>query len=312
MASLTVVAPGLLTSVQDLGRWGHQALGVPVAGPMDSWSHRRANQLVGNPPDAATLEVTLRGPRLQCEGGVTVAVVGAVCDLRVDDCPVSSGQPIPIPDGGLLDIGTCRLGTRAYLAVAGGIDVPGVLGSRATHLVCGMGGIEGRALRTGDRLPVGRPPGRPVARPVATGDGPRLPDAECTVRVLPGPQRDWFDDETWAQLLGAPFLVSPASNRMGYRLQGAALPRSRQDELLSEPVAMGAIQVPGGGDPLLLMADCQTMGGYPKIATVIAADLPLAGQLGPGQRVRFAVCTRADALAALIRMERGLLSGEPA
>lgn len=313
MAAFEVLHPGLLTTVQDLGRWGHQALGVPVAGPMDVVSHRMANQLVRNTPLAATLEVTMLGPRLRCVGAVTIAVAGAEFDVRVDGQPIRTGCAWSLPDGAVLAFGPRRAGTRAYLAVAGGIDTPVVLGSRATHLVCGMGGVEGRALRAGDRLPIGQTaPGQVLPAGASWRDEARaLPGGTCTLRILPGPQRAWFTDAAWAALLEGPYQLAPASNRMGYRLQGPTLGRAREGELLSEPVAMGAVQVPGSGDPLLLMAECQTMGGYPKIAVVIAADLPAAGQLAPGDTVQFAACSRSDAMAALIRRERALLREEP-
>jgi antagonist of KipI len=306
--AVEVMRPGLLTSVQDAGRWGHQALGVPVSGAMDTASLRRANGLVGNADGDAALEITLLGPRLRALGDLTVAVAGARFELDVDGHTVPGSGAFPLSAGAVLTFGRRTWGARAYLAVAGGIDVPPVLGSRSTHLVSKMGGLEGRALRTGDLVPVGHRPdtrrAAAAAPPAVAFDQTRGP---CTLRVVPGPQQEWFSAAALDTLLSATFAVSARSDRMGYRLDGPALAASRPEELVSEPVPFGAIQVPPGGAPILLMADRQTAGGYPKIATVIAADLPAAGQLAPADPVRFAVCTLAEALAALIASERALL-----
>jgi len=308
--ALTVLRPGLLTTVQDLGRWGHQAVGVPVAGAMDSYSLRLANGLVGNPEGAAALEVTLLGPTLRAEVPLVIAAAGAIFDLQVDDRPVLHGAPVDLPAGSVLRVLERRAGARAYLAVAGGIETPVVLGSRATHLVSRMGGVDGRALVAGDVLPLGeaspRLPRRATRSPLPiAAPGPRR------LRVLLGPQDEWFTTAAVDALLGGTFTVSTQSDRMGFRLDGPALTRRRDGELVSEPVAFGGIQVPTGGPPILLMADRQTAGGYPKIATVITADLPLAGQLAPGEPVRFLACTRAEARSALISRERDLLRALP-
>lgn len=305
--SLVVVRPGLLTTVQDLGRWGHQGLGVPVAGAMDTRSLRQANLLVGNADGAAGLEVTLLGPTLRASAPLVAAVVGADLELRVDGRRVPVGRVFDVPAGGELAIGSGAPGTgsRAYLAVAGGIDTPPVLASRSTHLVSRMGGLGGRALHAGDVLTIGG----------LAQDGPRrgvtvapvTAPADGRLRVLLGPQDDWFAPATLETFLAARFTVSARSDRMGFRLEGPPVVASRKAELVSEPVAFGAIQVPSGGAPILLMADRQTAGGYPKIATVIAADLPLAGQLAPGATLRFTACTRSEARAALIAREREIV-----
>ncbi len=309
--ALTVLRPGLLTSVQDLGRWGHQAVGVPVAGAMDTYSLRLANRLVGNAEGAAALEVTLLGPTLRAETPLVVAVAGAIFALQVDDRPVPHGTPVALAAGSVLRFLERQAGARAYLAVAGGVETPAVLGSRATHLVSRMGGLDGRALVAGDVVPVAAGATPPVSRatrsplPLAAAPGARR------LRVLLGPQDEWFTVSSVDALFGGTFSVSSRSDRMGYRLDGPALTTKRPGELVSEPVAFGAIQVPSGGAPILLMADRQTAGGYPKIATVITADLPLAGQLAPGEPVRFAACTRAEARSALIARERDLLRALP-
>ncbi len=303
-ATLSVVRPGLLTTVQDLGRWGHQALGVPVAGAMDTRSLREANLLVGNPDAAAGLEVTLLGPTLRTDAAIAAAMTGADLEVRVDGQRVPVGRVFDVRPGGLVQIGAGQpgAGARAYLAIAGGIETPLVLGSRATHLVSRLGGVAGRALMAGDSLPIGTPPRTPPRRGLVVA--PAAPPPDGRLRVVLGPQDDWFAASTIETFLSAVFTVSARSDRMGFRLEGPPLTPSRRDELVSEPVAFGAIQVPSGGAPILLMADRQTAGGYPKIATVIAADLPLAGQLAPGAAVRFTACTRAEARAALIARER--------
>lgn len=305
LGSLEIVKPGLLTSIQDLGRFGHQALGVPVAGPMDAFSLRLANHLVGNDAEAATLEVTLIGPEIRFDAETTVAIAGAVFEGTCDGCAVPMGASFAVHPGQRLKFGRVVQGARAYLAIAGGILTDTVLGSRATHLVSQMGGLTGRALSPGDRLPV---LARPVARPLRKAFGLTLPTGgRARLRVMPGPQDDWFGADALKALTAVNFRISPRSNRMGYRLEGPPLARAREGELISEPVGMGAIQVPGAGEPILLMADRQTAGGYPKIAHVISADLPMAGQLAPGDFIEFILCTRQEAIAALIARERQLL-----
>jgi biotin-dependent carboxylase-like uncharacterized protein len=303
---LRIVKPGLLTTVQDLGRWGHQLDGVPVAGPMDPFSHRLANHLVGNQPEAATLEITLIGPEMIADVPVTLAVCGADFDLTCDGTAVPMGATFRVRAGQAVRFGRRHRGARAYIGVGGGgVLTPTILGSRATHLVSAMGGVSGRALAAGDVLPVGdareRPPVRARGLTLPTGGRARL-------RVLPGSQERWFGEDAWHALTSVSFRISPRSNRMGYRLQGPPLPRLTAEEPISEPLAMGAIQVPAAGEPILLMADRQTAGGYPKIGYVITADLCLAGQLAPGEFIEFDRCTERDAVAALIARERELMA----
>lgn len=304
-AFLQVIKPGLLTSVQDLGRYGHQASGVPVAGPMDSFSHRLANQLLGNAADAATLEITLIGPELLFETDTTIAISGAHFEVTCDDRMVPMGASFGVRGGQRLKFGRILQGARAYLAVAGGVQTPPVLGSRSTHLVSRMGGMQGRALAAGDRVPIAA---NAEARTQRKAPGLTLPTrGRALLRVVPGPQDHWFERDALRTIAGVSFRISPISNRMGYRLQGPPLPRVHEGELISEPVGLGAIQVPAAGEPILLMADRQTAGGYPKIGHVIAADLPLAGQLAPGDFIEFALCNRQEAVAALIARERQIL-----
>lgn len=305
MGGLLVVKPGLLTTVQDRGRYGHQEAGVPVAGPMDTFSHRLANQLAGNDVDAATLEITLLGPELIVEADTTIAIAGAQFDVACDDRTVPLNASFPVRRGQRIKFGRIVQGARAYLAVAGGIQTDPVLGSRATHLVSQMGGFSGRALVSGDRVPILADAG---VRPHRKSGGLTLPtNGRALLRVMAGPQAEWFQADALKTIAGVSFRISPQSNRMGYRLQGPPLVRLREGELISEPLGIGAIQVPLAGEPILLMADRQTAGGYPKIGYVISADLPLAGQLAPGDFIEFHLCSQPEAVAALIARERQLL-----
>jgi len=306
LGTLRVLKPGLLTTVQDLGRWGHQLDGVPVAGPMDAFSHRLANHLVGNSPQAALLEITLIGPELLAETPATLAVCGADFDITCDGDAVHAGATFRVKEGQVVRFGRRHRGARAYLAIAGGgVLTPPLLGSRATHLLSRMGGFDGRALLAGDVLPVAAD----VDRPSARARGLTLPTAgRARLRVVPGSQADWFGEDAWRALTTVSFRISPRSNRMGYRLQGPPLPRRSEGEPISEPLAMGAIQVPAAGEPILLMADRQTAGGYPKIGYVITADLCLAGQLAPGEFIEFDRCSEREAVAALIARERELMA----
>ncbi|MBI4266091.1 MAG: 5-oxoprolinase subunit PxpB [Acidobacteria bacterium] len=303
---VTVLRPGLLTTVQDSGRWGFQHLGVPVSGPMDPLAHRLANAIVGNPSNAATLEATVLGPELRVEGEARMAVTGADLGATLDGSDVPLDRAVACRGGSVLRFGGRRAGARAYVAFDGGINAPPVLGSRATHVLSRLGGIEGRAIRAADRIPLGEatsPPARQADLHVRLYD-PGRADGGARVRVLPGPQVDQFPPDILDRLERTRFTVSPASDRMGYRLTGGPLPaRVAASEMISDVTVPGGLQVPPSGDPILLMADRQTTGGYPQVAIVITADLPLAAQLAPGDWVEFSVCTRAEALAALVAQE---------
>jgi antagonist of KipI len=305
-SSFIVRRPGMLTTVQDLGRWGHQARGVPVAGPMDAYSHRLANRFVGNPESAAALEITLLGPSLEAEGDIECAVAGADFSLEVGARAVPSRSPFLVRSGELLRFGSRRSGARAALAVRGGFDVPAVFGSRATSLVSRMGPFDGRPLAAGDRLFVNTSPAAPPYEPDSM-QLLRMPAGGACVRVVPGPHEDMFTQNAIETLYRGRYTVTPQSNRMGYRLEGPPLAHAGAADILSDATPMGSIQVPKSGQPILLMADRQTTGGYPKIATVISADLPVAGQLAPGDWIEFARCTRAAAVDALAEQERRLL-----
>jgi antagonist of KipI len=305
MAFFTVIRPGMLTTVQDLGRWGYQGSGVPVAGPMDAYSHRLANRLVGNWEAAAALEITMIGPELEAHGDVACAVAGAGFAVVAGDRPVSA-PVFTVASGTRLRFGPRGAGARATLAVRGGFAVPAVFGSRATSLISRMGPFDGRALAAGDVLPVGSDQLGTAGLAPSAGPPLPMPAGGVRVRALAGPHDRMFTPEALDALFGARFTVTPNSNRMGYRLQGPGLAHTGSADILSDATPIGSIQVPRSGDPILLMADRQTTGGYPKIATVITADLPLAGQLAPGDWIEFVPCTRAAAIDALRLQERRL------
>jgi antagonist of KipI len=277
---------------------------------MDPRAHRLANILIGNAPEAATLEATLVGPELEFQDDRVAVCTGAEFETMLDGQLVPVNVPFAASAGSVLRFGVRHGGARAYLAVAGGIAVPPVFGSRATHLPSAMGGLEGRALRRGDSLPLGDAGGWRGGR-VQTTDAPEttiVRDGRAVVRVLPGPQDDRFGEDALDMLQSAPYVVDTASNRMGFRLIGPALKHAGDAAMLSAPTPLGGIQVPPGGQPILLMADRQTTGGYPSIATVISADIGVAGQLAPGDSVSFVLASLGEAMAALIAQERALMA----
>lgn len=301
MSALTVLKPGLLTTVQDAGRVGFQRYGMPVAGAMDPFAMAVANALVGNPPGAAVLEATLLGPTLRADSELVVAVCGAEMTPMVEGEPMGMWRSFRLAAGASLALGTAAVGTRAYVAVAGGFAVPMVMGSASTYLQGRLGGHEGRALRRGDVLPVGPAPGEAAAgRRLVPEAIPRYPD-EARLRVVPGPEATSLDPVAWRE----PYVVTPQSDRMGYRLAGPAIGHAGA-ELLSDATPRGTIQVPPDGQPILLMVDRQPTGGYPRLGVVASVDLPAAAQLRPGQRVRFEPVTVEEA-QGLYREREALL-----
>lgn len=298
MTSLTVIRPGMLTTVQDLGRWGQQHVGLPAAGPMDWFAHRLANLRLGNAEHDAVLEITLIGPELEATGEVACVTTGAEFEVTAGERRTRAGEPFVVRAGERLKFGARLSGARAVLAVQGGLQVPRVLGSRATSLISRVGPFGGRALKAGDILPVMRAtpiPASPAVRPLS------VPRSGVRVRVMLGPHEDHFSSTAIGVFTGSRFVVTPDSNRMGYRLDGPRLEHAGSLDILSDATPIGSVQVPASGHPILLMADRQTTGGYPKIATVITADLPLAGQLAPGDWIEFEPCSRVTAIEALRR-----------
>jgi antagonist of KipI len=295
--AFSVIRPGMLTTIQDLGRWGYQRLGVPVAGPMDAYSHRYANALVGNSETAAALEITLIGPVLEAVGKVTCAVAGARFEVSIEGRSIPPDRVFDVESGTRLRFGTRISGARATLAVRGGFEVPASYGSRATSIISRIGPFGGRALRAGDQLPVG--PEREAAAAVRSDLGLTLPQGGARLRVIQGPHGDMFEASAFEALFGSRYIVTPNSNRMAYRLEGSALGHRGSAGILSDATPIGSLQVPPSGQPILLMADRQTTGGYPKIATVITADLPVAGQLAPGDWIEFHPVSREQAVGLL-------------
>ncbi len=281
---IDVLAPGMQTTVQDLGRYGAGRFGFAPNGAADRASLVTANRAVGNPDNAAGLEITLAGPVLRFRQRGAVAVHGADLGATINGLPLIRGRAYGVMPGDELSFrGPTGVGARAYLAIAGGIDVPEVMGSRSTDLTAGVGGYRGRALQPGDALPVGwlRRPGHAIA------EAPTVMDASVPFRVVPGPQRDRFSDEMWDALITRAFAVSADSNRVGLRLEGALLRPEGGADIISEGIVTGSIQVTGEGQPIVMLPGHATIGGYTKIATVVDADLDRLGQLKPGDAIRF-------------------------
>lgn len=296
--SVHVLAPGLLTSVQDAGRHGYRHLGVGLAGAADPWSHALANLLVGNEADAPALEITLSGPRLRFDAGARVALCGARIEAGIDGRDIPADRPVDIPAGSVLQLGACRDGARSYLAVRGGFAVPALLGSHATDLRGGFGGMRGRALAAGDVLPMAHRDACAVAALRAAtwwvDSAPEDGDPNAAIRVIAGEAATAPCDALFAR----PWRVAATSNRQGLRLQGQALRAVDTRERTSEPVFPGTVQLPTDGQPIVLLADAQTHGGYPRIGHAIRADWPRLAQLRPGDALTFAPCTRDEALRA--------------
>jgi biotin-dependent carboxylase-like uncharacterized protein len=306
--------------VQDLGRQGLQHLGVVPCGAMDKVAHRLANALVGNDSGAATLECTVLGPEIAFDAPALVALAGAAFDATVAGEPLPQYRPVLLPAGARLRVGRALRGARGYLAVAGGFSVPAVLGSRSTYVPAAFGGLEGRALHAGDALALDADAGelagarfarlrntRRVAQFGTTGwrTHPMTLATEdpLVVCAMQGRHFAEFDVASQQAFFGTTWRVSQDSNRMGYRLVGPALLRRGRAELLSEPTCLGTVQAPSDGSPIVLMADHQTTGGYPKIAEVATADVALLAQVAPGGALRFAPCTVDEAREALRLLE---------
>ena len=279
---IEVISPGMQTTVQDLGRIGHGSTGFAPNGAADRGSLVAANRAVGNPDGAAGLEMTLSGPHLRFHRRMAIAVAGADFAATMNGIPFPANRAQDVMPGDELLLGHARRGMRAYLAVAGGIDVPPVMGSASTDLTAGIGGFRGRALRAGDRLAVRSPTGPRTPRPS------RLTLIEDRpFRILPGPQRDAFPNATWETLVRSPFTVSSEANRVGIRLDGPSLRPERGADIISEGIVTGSIQVTGEGQAIVMLPGHATIGGYTKIATVIEDEWDRLGQLAPGDVIRF-------------------------
>lgn len=301
--AITVLDPGPQTTVQDLGRAGQLRSGIPPSGPVDRVSLIVANRLVGNSDDAAGLECTVMGPRLEVAAAGAIAVTGADMPVAVNGNEAPAWTTIPVRPGDLVRVGPARAGVRGYIAFAGGIDVPLVLGSRSTYLRGRLGGLQGRALRKGDRLrlfPAPAPALRALTSPPVDFED------EPTLRVVLGPQAHRFTDEGIATLLGHAYAMLPQSDRMGARLSGPRIAHGSGHDIISDGIALGSIQVPGDGQPIALLVDRQSTGGYTKVATICSFDIGRLGQVKPGQRVRFAAVTVGQAHTILREAEAAL------
>lgn len=321
---IEIILPGLLTTVQDEGRIGYRRYGVPVGGVMDTFASRVANMLVGNSRDKALLEITLGGPELRLLKNQLISLCGADLSATVDQQPVPLWRPVLLKAGSVLKFGACRHGLRAYLALAGGIHVSEVMGSRSTDLKTGLGGFHGRALRAADVLETGVIPdevqqwvscmamqlgkNKPMVAPAWLLSERERPDyySKPVIRVMQGQDRSYFSAESLKQFYAEDYVVSPQSDRMGYRLQGSRLELDRPLQRLSEAVTYGTVQVPADGQPIVLMADHQTIGGYPVIAQAAAVDLPILAQARPESRISFAPITDEEARSLYMNRERDL------
>jgi antagonist of KipI len=310
-----VLRAGPLASVQDLGRFGRRAIGVGTGGALDGFAARVSNLLVGNDATNALLEITLGNFRLRLNDDRLLAWCGGAFDFRIAENEIPAGHVCRISSGEEIIIKNAKLGCRMWLAISGGIDVPVVLDSRSTDLRAEFGGLNGRALRDGDDVPLGQVSSasrelmrnlgdRRVSSWSAQREWTNTAIIHLTLRYLRGADWNRFEDSAHHALTNEQFTVTPEADRMGARLDGPELQRKERGDLLSEAVAPGTIQVPPNGKPILLLGDCQTIGGYPKIAHVITVDLPIAAQLRPGDNVRFQETSITEAHSLLLERER--------
>jgi len=289
MKDIVIINPGLYTTVQDRGRWGYQEYGMPVTGAMDDYSLRLANILVGNDEYDAVLETTLNGPEISFNTDVVAAVTGANMVPRVNGYTVPMWRSLKLSKGDVLSFEMAREGTRGYIAFAGGLDIPAVMGSRSTYVRGAIGGYEGRKLKSNDEIDL-RDKNLPIEQLAGRIIPPQyIPHYEdsCIIRVIPGPQDDYFTEESIEKFFSSEYEITKEADRMGYRLTGPQLTHKAGADIISDGINLGSVQVPGHGMPIIMMSDRQTTGGYTKIATVISSDIPVMAQLKPGNKVRF-------------------------
>ncbi len=309
MGVIEVLEPGLFTTVQDLGRDGFGPLGVSASGAADAISLRLGNRLVGNSEGAAGLEMTLLGGAFEFADGAVIALSGSDFGATLDGKPVEMWKAMEVRAGQVLRVASTRSGARCYLCVRGGIAVKSFLGSASTHILSGLGGFEGRALRRGDVLEIGVAGGG-VRKRSFSAQALALLTPRKVLRATAGPQSDWFDDGARRWFYESSYRVAEDSNRMGLRLEGAAITAPSGGEMISEGMALGAVQVPEGGKPIILFVEQQTTGGYPKIANVISADFHSLGQLRPRDEIRFELVEMETARALLKEQEEWMASEE--
>jgi antagonist of KipI len=309
LSTIQVLAPGLLTTVQDLGREGFGPMGVSPSGAADAISLRIGNRLVSNAEGAAGLEMTLLGGTFMFPDGAVLALTGSDFGASLDDAPAVPWTTVEAKRGQTLRLGPTRSGARGYLCVRGGIEVTPFLGSASTHLLSGLGGHEGRALRHGDVLKIAEAKGPYRKRTLAAQALKNLSPRKA-FRVTPGPQSDWFPESAQEIFYASTYRVMEESNRMGLRLEGATVLEGSGGKMITEGVSIGAVQIPSGGLPIILFAEQQTTGGYAKIANVISADLSSLGQLRPRDEIRFERVGWERARALLVEQEELLTSKE--
>ncbi len=304
MPSVIIHSAGLLTTVQDAGRYGYQRYGMPVSGAMDIFSCKLANLLVGNDPGAACLEATIAGPGIGFTDETSVAVTGADMGPHINGKSIPLNTAVSVKQGDKLGFTGLKKGCRSYIAFAGGIDVPPVMGSRSTYLRAGIGGLEGRALRDGDELPLGEAKGKRRIMSIPENLIPEYGHSQV-IRVISGPEAHSFETEGLRSFLTAEYQVTAQSDRMGYRLSGEMIiHKEGKAGIISAGISAGTVQVPGNGQPIVLMADRQTSGGYARIANVITVDLTLLAQMKPGDTLRFKETTLDHARQLLLERRR--------
>ena len=307
--TIEVLDGGLLTTIQDRGRYGFQRFGVPVSGAMDMFALRAANILVGNAESAAGLEMTVLGPRIRFLADTSIALTGADLSALLDGEPLESWKQVRVSQDNELCFTGAKDGMRSYLAIAGGIDVPPVMGSRSTYLKSGIGGLHGRALKAGDVLNALPTETDTILTERALLLDMKVPQYghEHEIRVVLGPQESAFSSDGIATFLGSKYTVSIQSDRMGYRLDGPAIEHSASPDIVSDGTPLGAVQIPGDGHPIILLADRGPTGGYTKIATVITTDVSKLGQAMPGDTLAFKAINGEEA-HTILREEETLLS----
>jgi len=296
---IEVIKPGLLTTIQDGGRWGYQAYGVPVSGAMDLFAYKVANMLVGNHISEAVLEMTIQGGQYRFHQENYIALCGADMKAKLNKLPCANWSCIKVNPGDELKLGYAAQGSRGYLAVRGGINEPLVLGSRSTYLRSRLGGKEGRVLKAGDRLFAGHSTVQEVNELKLPDEVVPVYAREYKVSFIPGPQDDYFTLEGVKTLTSGEYKISANSDRMGYRLEGPHIEHRQKADIISDALCFGSIQVPADGQPIIMMADHQTTGGYAKIGTVIQADLMKIAQCKPGDVLTFEEVSETEAVARL-------------
>lgn len=304
--SITVLNPGLLTTVQDLGRVGYQQFGVSVSGVMDPRSTALANILVGNDQGEAVLECTMMGPHLQFGADNCIAITGGDLGPTLDGAPVPNYKAISVKAGQVLKFTAPRTGCRAFVAFAGGLDIPVVMGSRSTYMKAKMGGLEGRKLQKGDVIQFRAPKAQLKNQEDRALRPEFVPKPLYTIRVVLGPQDDAFTDQGISTFLSQTYAVTPEFDRMGCRMEGPVIQHKESGDIISDGIAFGAIQVPSSGQPIIMLCDRQTTGGYTKIANVISADFRILAQLKTGDKVRFQKVSIQEAQTALLTQRRVL------